>query len=135
VNCPGASNAPGRERAGIPIALFATSYLPALGQIAQRHPKLRLLIDHMAVVPNAKDAAAFATLPELIALAKYPNVAVKASGAPAYRASLIPIATSIRTSAKNMNRPLSVTEDHRRARNTWFLTIRDDARSRSVTWE
>jgi predicted TIM-barrel fold metal-dependent hydrolase len=81
---------PAAERAGIPIALFATSFLPALGQIAQRHPKLRLLIDHMAVVPNAKDAAAFAALPELIALAKYPTVAVKASGAPAYSSEPYP---------------------------------------------
>src|SRR5713101_5807223 len=81
---------PACEKAGIPIALFATSFLPALGQIAQRHPKLRLLIDHMAVVPNAKDAAAFASLPELIALAKYPNVAVKASGAPAYSSEPYP---------------------------------------------
>jgi predicted TIM-barrel fold metal-dependent hydrolase len=31
-----------------------------------------------------KNLAAFTALPELIALAKYPNVAVKASGAPGY---------------------------------------------------
>jgi predicted TIM-barrel fold metal-dependent hydrolase len=81
---------PAAERAGIPIALFATSFLPAVGQIAQRHPQLRLLIDHMAVVPNAKDHAAFAALPELLALARYPNVAVKASGAPAYSSEPYP---------------------------------------------
>jgi predicted TIM-barrel fold metal-dependent hydrolase len=44
----------------------------------------------MAVVPNARDNAAFAALPELIALAKYPNVAVKASGAPAYSSEPYP---------------------------------------------
>ena len=35
------------ERAGIPIALLATDSLPAIGRIAERHPGLRLTIDHM----------------------------------------------------------------------------------------
>jgi predicted TIM-barrel fold metal-dependent hydrolase len=44
----------------------------------------------MAIVPNAKDLAVFAALPELIALAKYPNVAVKASGAPGHSSEPYP---------------------------------------------
>src|SRR5918999_1417921 len=39
---------------------------------------------------GTKDEAAFTTLPELLALAKYPNVAVKASGAPSYSSAPYP---------------------------------------------
>jgi len=37
---------PAAERAQIPIALMASNHLPAVGRIAERHPSLRLLIDH-----------------------------------------------------------------------------------------
>ena len=73
---------PEAERAGLPIGLMAVDFLPVIGRIAERHPGLRLIVDHLAAVSGAKDAAAFAKLPELLALARYPNVAVKATGAP-----------------------------------------------------
>ena len=73
---------PAAERAQIPIALMASNHLPAVGRIAERHPGLRLLIDHFARVRGATDDAAHANQPALLALAKYPNVAVKATGAP-----------------------------------------------------
>jgi predicted TIM-barrel fold metal-dependent hydrolase len=57
-------------------------HLPAVGRIAERQPSLRLLIDHFARVRGATDDAAYANQPALLALAKYPNVAVKATGAP-----------------------------------------------------
>ena len=37
-----------------------------------------------------KDEAAFANLPALLALAKYPNVAIKATGAPSYSSESYP---------------------------------------------
>ena len=57
-------------------------HLPAVGRIAERHPSLRLLINHFAGVRGATDDAAHANQAALLALAKYPNVAVKATGAP-----------------------------------------------------
>ena len=78
---------PAAERAQIPIALMASNHLPAVGRIAERHPSLRLLIDHFARVRGATDDAAHANQPALMALAKYPNVAVKATGAPVTRSS------------------------------------------------
>jgi predicted TIM-barrel fold metal-dependent hydrolase len=75
---------PAAEKAGIPIALLATEFLPLLGDIAPRHPRLKLIIDHMAAVRRAKGDAAFVHLPELLALAKHPNIAVKATGGPGY---------------------------------------------------
>ena len=35
------------ERAGVPIAMLATDSLPHIGRIAERHPGLRLTIDHL----------------------------------------------------------------------------------------
>ena len=81
---------PAAEQAGIPIALAAARFLPVVGQIAARHPGLRLIIDHLGRTGGTKDEAAFANLPELLALAQYPNVAIKATGAPSYSSASYP---------------------------------------------
>ena len=73
---------PACEKAQIPIALMASNYLPQVARIAERHPGLRLLLDHYARVRDASDDAAHGNQPALLALARYPNVAVKATGAP-----------------------------------------------------
>jgi predicted TIM-barrel fold metal-dependent hydrolase len=73
---------PAAEKAGLPVALAFANFLPLLGQIAGRHPDLKLIIDHFGMPSRAKDAAAFENLPSLLALAKHKNIAVKVSGAP-----------------------------------------------------
>jgi len=81
------------ERAGVPIAMLATDSLPAIGRIAERHPGLRLTIDHLGGKggnTTLKDAAAMTHMPALLALAKHPNVAVKATGAPGYSSEAYP---------------------------------------------
>jgi predicted TIM-barrel fold metal-dependent hydrolase len=78
---------PAAERIGLPVALLAADFLPLVGQVAERHPGLRLIVDHLGGrggTTTAKDGAYFANLPELVALASHPNVAVKATGAPGY---------------------------------------------------
>jgi len=75
------------EAAGVPIAVLATDSLVELGGIAERHPGLRLTIDHLGGRggnTTLKDAEAMTHMPQLLALAKYPNVGVKATGAPGY---------------------------------------------------
>jgi predicted TIM-barrel fold metal-dependent hydrolase len=68
---------PAAEKAGLPMALLAGDWLPLLGQIAERHPGLKLMVDHMGALRGAKGDAAFPNMKELTALARYPNVAVK----------------------------------------------------------
>jgi len=63
-------------------SLMASNYLPQVGQIAERHPRLKLILDHYARVRDGKDDAAHGNQAALLALAKYPNVAVKCTGAP-----------------------------------------------------
>ncbi len=81
------------EKADIPISLLATDSLEDLGRIAERHPGLRLTIDHLGGrggLTTLKDAAAMTHIPRLLALAKHPNIAVKATGAPGYSSQAYP---------------------------------------------
>lgn len=75
---------PAAEREGLPIAMLGSLFLGDFRRIAEAHPGLKLILDHCGLVRMAKDEAAFADLDELVALARLPNVAVKATGAPAY---------------------------------------------------
>jgi len=81
---------PAAERAGLPVALLAGDFLPTVGQIAERHPGLKLIVDHLGRVGRAKDEAAFANLGELLALARHPNVDLKETGAPSYSSEPYP---------------------------------------------
>jgi len=74
------------EKENLRVGLLASgSNLAAFGKIAQRHPGLKMHIDHIGRGggrADVKDDAAYANLGEMLALAKLPNVAVKLSGAP-----------------------------------------------------
>jgi len=76
---------PAAERAGMPIALFGPGLLQAVPRIAPRHPGLKLVIDHFGT-PDKN----WSNLPDLIATAKFPNVALKATGAASYSAQPYP---------------------------------------------
>ena len=81
------------EKAKLPVGLLAGGHMVALRGIAERHPGLKLHIDHLGRVGGGRggtDDAAFADLPEMLALAKLPNVAVKMSGAPSYSSQPYP---------------------------------------------
>jgi predicted TIM-barrel fold metal-dependent hydrolase len=74
------------EKAELNIGLLASGgNIAVLGKIAERHPGLKLHIDHIGRGggrADRKDDAAYADLADMLALAKLPNVAVKLSGAP-----------------------------------------------------
>jgi predicted TIM-barrel fold metal-dependent hydrolase len=74
------------EKADLRVGLLASGRtISAFGNIARRHPGLKMHIDHIGRGGGRsalKDDAAYADLPEMLALAKLPNVAVKLSGAP-----------------------------------------------------
>ena len=54
---------PAAERSGVPVALGAAMFLPTVGQIAERHPVLKLIVDHMAVRRAAKASPPIASSP------------------------------------------------------------------------
>jgi L-fuconolactonase len=73
------------EAAGVPIYVgVAHPAVKLVDAVAERHPRLRLILDHLALASGAKDDEAFRDLDLLLAIAKRPNVAVKVSALPDY---------------------------------------------------
>jgi predicted TIM-barrel fold metal-dependent hydrolase len=73
------------EAADVPIMLFAPDAPEAIGKIAQAHPGLRLIVDHMGLATRGPEHRRVRERIELIApYAKYPNVAVKLSAVPGF---------------------------------------------------
>jgi len=70
------------EKHNIPLMVLVGGSLDALEKIAQRHPGARFTIDHVGLNRLTKGPNVFEDLPKVCALAKLPNVAVKASGMP-----------------------------------------------------
>ncbi len=75
---------PAAEAEGLTVAMMGGLFLDDFRRIAEAHPGLQMVLDHCGLVRTGQDAAAFAQLDKLCALAKLPNVAVKATGAPHY---------------------------------------------------
>jgi len=74
------------SRHGVPVVVFIPLELRHVHRVARAFPELRLVIDHcgMPAPPTAPPLDdLFATLPDLLELAAYPNVAVKLTGLPA----------------------------------------------------
>jgi predicted TIM-barrel fold metal-dependent hydrolase len=72
-------------KAGVPLmALIDTDQTELMAEVATRHPDLKIILDHLCLPSGAKDDKAFAELDKVLALAKYPNVAVKASSLPSF---------------------------------------------------
>ncbi len=82
---------PAAEKAGIPVMVFTTGQWPLFARIAERHPQLIIIIDHMGGSAAAlRNKILPATIDQAIALAKYQNVSVKLSAAPLYSSESYP---------------------------------------------
>ncbi|HMH19683.1 MAG TPA: amidohydrolase family protein [Burkholderiales bacterium] len=79
------------ERAGVPVMMTCPYAIIHLAdEIAARHPGLRLTIDHLGLLPKTRDEEAFRDFDKLLALARRPNIAVKASALPCYTSDTYP---------------------------------------------
>lgn len=83
---------PAAERAGIPLMVLVPGSLSELDRIAQAHPGLKLVIDHVGVSLRPNTPSVWDELPAVCALARHPNVAVKASGMPHWSQQPYPFA-------------------------------------------
>jgi L-fuconolactonase len=73
------------ERHGVPVVVFIALHLPLLHEVAERHPELVIIVDHLGMpAPPTLPLtdSLLDTLPDLLALARHPNVAVKFTGVP-----------------------------------------------------
>jgi predicted TIM-barrel fold metal-dependent hydrolase len=71
------------EELGVPVMVLVSGVARKIQPVAERHQGLKLIIDHMGCDLSSKDGA-FATLDDLLALARYQNVSVKTSSAPCF---------------------------------------------------
>ena len=65
----------GRREGRIAIGAAGGRLAAQFGKIAERHPGLKMIVDHMGALRGAKGDAAFPRMHELTALARLPNVA------------------------------------------------------------
>jgi predicted TIM-barrel fold metal-dependent hydrolase len=74
---------PAAEKAGLPVMFLPAGQTPAFARIAERHPQLALIVDHMGVRADVIKAGKLTeTIEQTAALAKFPSVSVKLSAAP-----------------------------------------------------
>jgi predicted TIM-barrel fold metal-dependent hydrolase len=79
------------EAIDMPLMCYVPRNIPVLAEIAQRHPRLRLIADHCArFAQGPKDEAAWVDIAELLKMAKLPNVAVKVSSLPSFSTQPFP---------------------------------------------
>ncbi|MGH6617465.1 amidohydrolase family protein [Sphingomonas sp.] len=77
----------------IPMTVFPAGYLPDMTNAVERFPDLQWVVDHLGIAQPplmTPDPEPLQRLPELLALARYPNVAVKISAAPALSRETFP---------------------------------------------
>jgi predicted TIM-barrel fold metal-dependent hydrolase len=81
------------ERYDVPVMAFAPQAVPKLGEIAERHPGLRLIVDHMGVSSALRGKPLDGAIDNLVKLARLKNVAVKVSALPCYVEEAYPFPT------------------------------------------
>ena len=83
---------PAAEKYRLPLMVLPNPELVKyFDPILQRHPSLKIIFDHLALLTHGKkDEAAFEYLPDLLSLARFPNAAVKASALPCYSSEPYP---------------------------------------------
>lgn len=84
------------EKAGLPVMFLTVANSAYFGRVAERHPKLPLIVDHMGVAGEATASGRReAAFEQALALAKYPNVSVKLSAIGNFSAEPYPFRDSV----------------------------------------
>ena len=79
------------ERRGLLVmALFPYDLMNHADRIAERHPNLKLVVDHMGLTGSGKDQLAFEGFENMLVLSRHANVAVKVSAIPVFTSDPYP---------------------------------------------
>jgi predicted TIM-barrel fold metal-dependent hydrolase len=81
---------PAAERLGIPVMLNAPYSHKEIGEVAERHPRLRIILDHLGARTTQKDDALAPQIKSTASLAKHPNVHVKLTLVPVFSTAPYP---------------------------------------------
>ncbi len=73
------------EKLGIPLMILVPQHMvQTIDAIAEKHPALKIVMDHMALSSGKPEDETFREFDKLLPIARRPNVAVKASALPCY---------------------------------------------------
>ena len=79
------------EKAGLPVMFLTPGRNAELARVAERHPRLQVIADHMGVSGDiVKEGRLADAISQTASLAKYSNVSVKLSAAPNYSSEAYP---------------------------------------------
>lgn len=78
------------ETFDVPVMVYAPSRLGWIDLLAARHPRLRVIVDHLGMTHDAVGGRAIEEALRLLPLARRPNVAVKATALPMHAADGYP---------------------------------------------
>jgi predicted TIM-barrel fold metal-dependent hydrolase len=81
------------ERHDVPVMAFAPHHVAMLGEIAERHPGLLLIVDHLGLSSALRGKPLAPAIDSLLKLSRLSNVAVKASALPCYVTEPYPFPT------------------------------------------
>jgi predicted TIM-barrel fold metal-dependent hydrolase len=81
---------PAAERLGIPVMMNAPFSHKEIGEVAARHPRLRLILDHLGASTSQKDDALKPQVESTASLAVHPNVHVKLTLVPVFSTAPYP---------------------------------------------
>jgi predicted TIM-barrel fold metal-dependent hydrolase len=81
---------PAAERLGIPVMLNAPYTHKEIGEVAARHPRLRIILDHLGARTLQKDDALRPQIESTARLAEHPNIHVKLTLVPVFSTAPYP---------------------------------------------
>jgi predicted TIM-barrel fold metal-dependent hydrolase len=81
---------PAAERLGIPVMLNAPYTHKEIGEVAARHPRLRIILDHLGARTTQKDDALAPQVESTARLAEHPNIHVKLTLVPVFSTAAYP---------------------------------------------
>jgi predicted TIM-barrel fold metal-dependent hydrolase len=81
---------PYAEEHDIPVMLLIPHHKDKLARIAEKHPGLRIAVDHMGILGHTVDDKIAPYVQETAQLAQYPNISVKLSNIPSFSTAAYP---------------------------------------------
>lgn len=81
------------DEADLPLMIYAPGQQTILATVARDHPDLQLIVDHLGLNARLKDINLLPLIKDTLELARFPNVAVKASGLPSMVGEPYPFAS------------------------------------------
>ena len=81
---------PYAEEHDIPVMMLVPRHKDKVARVAEKHPGLRIAIDHMGILGNTTDDKVAPFIADTVQLARYPNIAVKISNIPSFSTAKYP---------------------------------------------